>query len=105
MRTLVVPILFVLFSCNSEPGNKTVIPDPIIYQARDKEILEQIFESYSDEKEAATADLILKVGSFFLETPYVAHTLETGEEQLVINLREMDCTTFAEYCLALARTI
>ena len=95
----------VLFSCKSEPGNKTAIPDPIIYQARDKEILEQIFESYSDEKEAATAELMIKVGSFFLQTPYVAHTLETEEEQLVINLREMDCTTFAENCLAISRCI
>jgi hypothetical protein len=45
------------------------------------------------------------VGSFFKETPYVAHTLETEPEQLVINLRELDCTTFAENCLAIARTV
>ena len=39
-----------------------------------------------------------------MNTPYVAHTLETQPEQLIINLRELDCTTFAENCLALART-
>ncbi|MFW5822942.1 MAG: N-acetylmuramoyl-L-alanine amidase-like domain-containing protein, partial [Tangfeifania sp.] len=30
---------------------------------------------------------------------------ETEPEQLVVNLREMDCTTFAENCLAIAKTI
>lgn len=34
--------------------------------------------------------------------PYVAHTLEKrGEESLVINTREMDCTTLVENCTAL----
>lgn len=34
--------------------------------------------------------------------PYVAHTLETdGEERLVMNLNEVDCTTYVEYALAL----
>jgi len=41
-----------------------------------------------------------------MDVPYAAHTLEKGpEEHMVINLREMDCTTFAENCLALARTL
>lgn len=33
----------------------------------------------------------------FLDVPYVAHTLEINdEEQLVINTRQMDCTTYVE---------
>jgi hypothetical protein len=40
-----------------------------------------------------------------METPYVAHTIERDSEVLVINLRELDCTTYAEYCLAIARTV
>ena len=80
--------------------------EAILYQTEDKEILDQIFELYSGEKESATSALMVKVGKFFLETPYVAHTLETEEnEQLIINLRELDCTTFAENCLAISRTI
>lgn len=41
----------------------------------------------------------------FLGTPYVASTLdkEMGE-RLVVNLGELDCTTFVEYVLALAIT-
>jgi len=107
MKTHVLTLLILsfLFSCNSTGKNPDLDLDLITYQPKDKEILEQVLELYSAEKEAATSALMVKVGSFFLETPYVAHTLETGEEQLVINLREMDCTTFAENCLAISRTL
>lgn len=41
----------------------------------------------------------------FLDVPYVANTLEMdGEEELVINCDEVDCTTFVEYVMALAKT-
>jgi len=42
----------------------------------------------------------------FLETPYVAHTLEVeGPERLVVNLGGLDCLTFVESSLALARCV
>jgi len=104
-QLLALLILFSLFSCNSTSKNSDLDLDLITYQPKDKEILEQLFDLYSAETETTTSALMVKVGSFFQETPYVAHTLETGEEQLVINLREMDCTTFAENCLAISRTI
>lgn len=72
----------------------------------DNRLLTSVLEQLSAEKQAPTGELMVKVGELFLGTPYVANTLETdGDEQLVINLREMDCTTFAENCLALSRTI
>ncbi len=44
------------------------------------------------------------IGSSFIGTPYGAHTLEVpGPERLVVNLRELDCTTFVENTLALSR--
>jgi len=53
-----------------------------------------------------TSSIILSTAQFFLNTPYTAHTLEIpGEEQLVVNLREMDCTTFVEYVVALTLLI
>lgn len=37
-------------------------------------------------------------------TPYVAHTLDrTDDERLVINIRELDCTTYLENVLALTQ--
>ena len=38
----------------------------------------------------------------FLDVPYVAHTLEVNDqEDLVINVRELDCTTLVENVVAL----
>lgn len=107
MKTHVLTLLVLssLFSCNSSTKNPGVESELISYQEMDKEILEQVLELYAADREATTSALIIKVGSFFKGTPYVAHTLETAEEQLVINLRELDCTTFAENCLAISRTI
>ena len=52
-----------------------------------------------------TGNVMLKYGLNFLKTPYVAHTLEVNdEEKLVVNFDEVDCTTFVEYVLALARS-
>lgn len=107
MKTHVLTLLVLSFllSCNSTSTNPGRDSEKIIYQPKDKEILEQVLERYAADKEATTSALMIKVGGFFKGTPYVAHTLETEEEHLVVNLREMDCTTFAENCLAISRTI
>lgn len=47
---------------------------------------------------------VAQLGKEFLETPYVAGTLEGDTERLIINLDEMDCTTFVETVLTLAYT-
>lgn len=98
-------IISAITVCNSNSVMGAKTSEKVVYLQKDKEILEQILQLFSAEKNAATADLIIKVGTFFKETPYVAHTLETEPEQLIVNLRELDCTTFAENCLAIARTI
>ncbi len=48
---------------------------------------------------------ILYFAHQFLGIPYVGHTLEVNaEEELVVNLRQLDCTTFVETTTALALT-
>ena len=48
-----------------------------------------------------TAVDVLTVAKTFLGVPYVAGTLEhKGEERLVINEKELDCTTFVELSVA-----
>lgn len=50
-------------------------------------------------------NLMLYYGMKLEGIPYVAHTLEVNKsEQLVVNMRQMDCTTFVETVLALALT-
>lgn len=51
----------------------------------------------------ADSSLMLFYARQFLGIPYVAHTLESpgGQERLVVNLRQMDCTTLVETVTAL----
>ena len=51
-------------------------------------------------------ELIIKVAKNFNGIPYVAHTLEINEkEQCVVDLNGLDCVTFFENSLCLARII
>jgi hypothetical protein len=54
--------------------------------------------------ESGIGEIITATGRQFLGTPYVASTLEsTGEEILVVNFRGLDCITFVENVLAISR--
>lgn len=48
--------------------------------------------------------VIVKTAQYFLETPYIGHTLDSNNvEQLVVNLNRFDCMTFVETVLALSK--
>ena len=48
-------------------------------------------------------NLMLHFARKFIDVPYVAHTLEVNNrERLIINLRQLDCTTFVENVLTLS---
>lgn len=101
---LVLPIYLNTITLQQKEKN---IEQSIVFDLKDKEILEQLFYVFKDDKNTPVSDLIVKVGTYFKETPYKAATLEINpdDEKLVINLREMDCTTFTENVLAITRTI
>jgi len=78
----------------------------IIVTEKDKVLLQEKLDKFSKDSNLSVGELILKIGNDFKGTPYVGNTLDrTLEEDLVVNLRELDCTTFVENCLAIARTI
>ena len=55
-------------------------------------------------KESTAGQTMLRIGRAIekMNIPYVAHTLEPNDqERLIINLRELDCTTFVESAMAL----
>ena len=55
-------------------------------------------------QQPADANLPLFFARGFLNRPYVAHTLEKGDkENLVVNTRELDCTTLVETVTALTK--
>ena len=74
---------------------------------QDRQILSNFFAQVQAATGESIGSVIVKSALFFLHTPYVGHTLEVGEneEQLIINLRELDCTTFMENCVALSRVL
>lgn len=56
--------------------------------------------------EKPIGDIIVEIGKSFIGTDYEAFAIEKdGEEQLVINLTGLDCTTFLENALVFSRLI
>ncbi|MCF0197199.1 MAG: DUF1460 domain-containing protein, partial [Bacteroidaceae bacterium] len=56
-------------------------------------------------RQASGTNLMLYYGHQFVGTPYVGGTLDKNQqERLVVNTREMDCTTFVETVVALTLT-
>ncbi|MDR2085671.1 MAG: DUF1460 domain-containing protein [Dysgonamonadaceae bacterium] len=73
---------------------------------KEEAIVRKYFASLPEDKKEPYSpnELIVKAALWLLNTPYVAATLEVNEEEeLVVNLRELDCLTFVENCLALSR--
>jgi len=93
-------------AADAGPGEAALPADiPAVYQPEDVEILEHCLGELAPYRKEPVGQLVARAGMMFLNTSYVSHTLEREEEVLVVNLRELDCTTFAEYCLAIARTV
>jgi hypothetical protein len=60
--------------------------------------------SQKDFSQKSIQELTLEIGQSFIGTSYVEKTLELpGEEKLVINLTGLDCTTYLETVVTLAR--
>ncbi len=65
-------------------------------------IMEQLDSLAVEDK--SMGELAVEAGKQFMGTPYVAKTLELpGQEQLVINVLGLDCTTFLENVVVLSR--
>ncbi|GAB6283746.1 MAG: DUF1460 domain-containing protein [Ignavibacterium sp.] len=79
-----------------------------ICSAKDIEIINSVFSLAEEKKlmEKSISEIIVEVGKYFLGTAYEAFTLEKPDnEQLIINLTGLDCTTYLESCLAFAQCI
>ena len=93
-------ICFIILICFPVSGQ--------IYSEKDVQVCNSKF-SFAVEKnlyEKPIGDIITEIGKSFLGTDYVAHAIEKdGEEQLVINLTGLDCTTFLENAVVFSRLI
>lgn len=80
--------------------------EDVVYTAEDVAIFDEIITKFLPKKDEPIATLVPDIGKYFLGNEYVSFALEvTDREQLIINLRDLDCTTYAENLLALARTL
>jgi Protein of unknown function (DUF1460). len=78
----------------------------ISYTRQDSLIYEEFVQGFGDNKSLPIGELLVKTALYFQGKPYVASTLDKNtQEELVVNLREFDCTTFVESCIALARVV
>jgi len=76
------------------------------YTKNDSLIFEKYIESLKNESQLSLNELVIKTALYFEDSPYKASTLENyNTEQLVVNLREFDCTTLVENSVALAKTL
>jgi hypothetical protein len=79
-----------------------------VFSESDVEICNAKFQLVVEKNlaEKSISDIIVEVGKSFIGTNYLSLGLEKdGDEQLVINLTGLDCTTFLENSLVLARCI
>lgn len=64
------------------------------------------YAASADLSKESITDIVADIGKTFLGTEYLAQGIEDkGEEQLIINLKGLDCTTFVENALVFARLI
>jgi len=104
MNRLISALLMLLIYCGSVCAQETV------YQAKDSVRIEQMLSEGLKQPEGTC--LSLYYGKQFLGTPYVGGTLDiyyaknpqSATEQLIINLDELDCTTYVEVVCALVKT-
>lgn len=81
---------------------------PQVYSQEDEFICDKKFQLAIVKKlQAEPIDVVLvEISKSFIGADYLAHSLEKdGDEHLVINLTGLDCTTFLENTLVLARCI
>ncbi|WP_299583136.1 N-acetylmuramoyl-L-alanine amidase-like domain-containing protein [uncultured Sunxiuqinia sp.] len=92
---------------NKEKANaSTPVKQHVLCERADSLKFESVVAHFSDVSSMDMPQLVAEVGKQFLAVPYVAQTLEHGEDEpLTIELEGLDCTTFAETALALARTL
>lgn len=99
MKHLTALISILVLALNTSAQN------PAHKKGDNKQIFDNYIQYMGNVSKMDMTDIVTKSALFFLETPYVGHTLEKEPEQLVVNLGELDCTTFVETVLALSRTV
>lgn len=102
-----IPLLIIIACCLAPHDTLSKSPDAIYCSDADRCIIQKILNKASAEKwnMLSLADITVKTGLHLTGTPYEGYTLEIVPEQLVVNMRGLDCVTFVETCIAAALTV
>ena len=99
MKKLIITIFSLLLTVN-------VLAQRVDYTKPDSLRVVTLMKKAKTLKSKSMASYMLFFGRALRGVPYVAKTLEkNSQEQLVVNLRQLDCTTYVETVLALARSM
>lgn len=107
MKQILLFITIICLICCKAQENKATTeeykyPEDRAYLREDSLKISQLLYQASIEGDYRKHIESLVFASSFLDIPYVGHTLEVNDkEKLVINTRELDCTTFMENVVAL----
>lgn len=111
-RILILFAALLLVSCvgnkADDSTNQRENPDAFHIAASDSLKLAQVWQvaKNGNWQQKSLAEIEIRAAELFLETPYVAGTLDKDSvESLVINLQGFDCVTFVENVLAISLTI
>ena len=99
-------LLSVIFFClllSPSISSKTTTQRPV-YQTADSITICRLLNEAR--RQPASTNIPLFFARKFIGIPYVAHTLEReGDERLVVNTRQLDCTTLVETVTALTQCV
>ena len=108
---LILSLILSLSSCQSKT-NKGESKQSKIENARIDSLDLNIFHSLTEMAKNSSfdsmtsQDQIIEIGKLFLQTPYVGGTLDVKDkEELIINLHQLDCTTYLENVLAFSNVL
>lgn len=99
MKKSVICILSLLLAVN-------ISAQGIDYTKPDSTKVMSLFKKAKNLKDKSMASYMVFFGREFKDIPYVAKTLEKhSTEKLIVNLHQLDCTTYVETVLALSRAM
>ena len=111
-QILLLLLLLLPLKVCSQPASPNKSKDSLLTQPSttvfEENKVDTLFNQYVQHitpyRDAPIETVLEQTAHFFLDTPYVAGTLDINEdEQLVVNLQEMDCVTYVENVIALSK--
>ena len=112
-QILLLLLLLLPLKVCSQPASPNKSKDPLLTQPSttvfEENKVDTLFNQYVQHitpyRDAPIETVLEQTAHFFLGTPYVAGTLDSGDEneQLVVNLHQMDCVTYVENVIALSK--